>query len=93
MDKADKKVRNFRLQLTDASTHQRLWSLRFTKPVMLVASISSVVIVLVAIFCLIAFTPIRTFIPGYPDAQSRRQAVQNTLRIDSLQTRILQWEL
>ncbi len=93
MDKADKKVRNFRLALTDASTHQRLWSLRFTKPVMLVASISSVVLVLVVVFCIIAFTPIRTFIPGYPDAQSRRQAVQNTLRIDSLQTRILQWEL
>ena len=50
-------------------------------------------VVLVLFFCLIAYTPIRTFIPGYPDARSRRQAVQNSLRIDSLQTRILQWEL
>ena len=42
---------------------------------------------------MIAFTPVRTFIPGYPDAHSRRQAVQNALRIDTLETRILQWEL
>ena len=57
------------------------------------ACVSAVVVVVVGLYCLIAYTPIRTFIPGYPDARSRRQAVQNSQRIDSLQTRILQWEL
>ncbi len=93
MDKAEKKARNLRLTLLDAASHERLWSLRFSRTHMIVAAISSVVAVLVAVFCLIAYTPIRTFIPGYPNAQSRRQAVQNAQRIDSLQTRILQWEL
>jgi murein DD-endopeptidase MepM/ murein hydrolase activator NlpD len=94
MDKQqDKKIRNYRLSLVDATSHERLWSLRFTRSTFLVAAISAVVIVVVGLFCLIAYTPIRTFIPGYPDAHSRRQAVQNSLRIDSLETRILQWEL
>ena len=93
MDKPDKKNRNFRLTLVDATSHERLWSLRFSKSNLLVGGISAVVVVLLVIFSLIAFTPIRTFIPGYPDANSRRQAVQNVLRIDSLETRILQWEL
>lgn len=93
MDKADNKARNLRLTLVDAASHERLWSLRFSRTHMLVAGISSVVVVLVTVFCLIAYTPVRTFIPGYPDAQTRRQAVQNAQRIDSLQTRILQWEL
>lgn len=93
MDKAEKKARNLRLTLLDAASHERLGSLRFSRTHMIVAAISSVVAVLVAVFCLIAYTPIRTFIPGYPNAQSRRQAVQNAQRIDSLQTRILQWEL
>lgn len=93
MDKAEKKARNLRLTLLDAASHERLWSLRFSRTHMIVAAISSVVAVLLAVFCLIAYTPIRTFIPGYPNAQSRRQAVQNAQRIDSLQTRILQWEL
>ena len=93
MDKADNKTRNYRLTLLDANTHERKWSLRFTRTQMTVSVISAVVVVMVGFFCLVAYTPIRTFIPGYPDANSRRQAVQNALRIDSLQTRILQWEL
>ena len=89
----DKKIRNFRLSLVDATSHERLWSLRFSRSTFIVSLITAVVIVVVGLFCLIAYTPIRTFIPGYPDARSRRQAVQNSLRIDSLETRILQWEL
>lgn len=93
MDKADKKASNLRLTLIDATSHERLWSLRFSRTRFIIANISLVVVVFVVIYCLIAFTPVRTFIPGYPNAQSRRQAVQNAQRIDSLQTRILQWEL
>lgn len=93
MDKADNKTRNYRLTLLDVNSHERKWSLRFTRTQMTVGIISAVVVVMVGFFCLVAYTPIRTFIPGYPDANSRRQAVQNALRIDSLQTRILQWEL
>ena len=93
MEKLDKRPRNFRLSLVDAVSHERLWSLRFSRTAFVVACVSAAVIVVVGLYCLIAYTPIRTFIPGYPDAHSRRQAVQNALRIDSLQTRILQWEL
>lgn len=93
MEKPDKKVRSFRLLLQDSATHGRLWSVRFTRTQFIWAAVSGGLLLLLLIFGLIAFTPIRTFIPGYPDAQTRRQAVQNALRIDSLQTRILQWEL
>ena len=42
---------------------------------------------------LIAFTPIRTFIPGYPDARSKRAAIQNAVKVDSLENVIFRWEL
>ena len=77
----------------DAATHQRLWSIIFTRPAFIAAIVSLVVLLLVIFYLLIAFTPLRSFIPGYPDAQARRQAVQNAIRIDSLETQILQWEL
>lgn len=93
MDKPDKKDTSYRLTLQDVTAHERLWSLRFSRPQFIVGLISAVVVILVGIFSLIAFTPIRTFIPGYPDARTRRQNLQNALRIDSLETRILQWEL
>jgi len=93
MENLDKKSRNFRLSMVDAGSHERIWSLRFSQSAMIAAIVSAVVIVVVGLYCLIAYTPIRTFIPGYPDAYSRRQALQNAQRIDSLQTRIMQWEL
>ena len=93
MDKPDKKSRNFRLFLEEAASHERIFSLRFSQPQLVLGLISAVVLVVVGMFCLIAYTPIRSFIPGYPDTRTRREAVQTALRIDSLQTRILQWEL
>lgn len=88
-----KKTRRFRLALTDAVSHERLRSLTFTRTSFITAAVSAAVLLLVLLYLLIAFTPIRTFIPGYPDARARRQAVQNAMRIDSLETQILQWEL
>lgn len=93
MENKDKKARIFRLTMVDATTHGRIWSLRFSKTTMIVAITSAVVVFIVAIYCLIAYTPVKTFIPGYPDAHTRRQAVQNAQRIDSLETRIIQWQL
>ena len=95
MDKPERKKKNraFRLALVDAVSHERIWSFRYTRTAMIVAIVSAAVIIVLGIYCLIAFTPIRSFIPGYPGAISRRQAVQNALRIDSLETRIMQWEL
>ena len=85
--------RKFRAAVTDAASHERLWSIVFTKPAFIIVCISTAVLLLLIFFLLVAFTPLRTFIPGYPDAQARRQAVQNAIRIDSLETQILQWEL
>lgn len=88
-----KKTRKYRLALTDAVSHERLRSLTFTRTSFITAAVSAAVLLLVLLYLLIALTPIRTFIPGYPDARARRQAVQNAMRIDSLETQILQWEL
>lgn len=94
MDKPDKKKnRSYRLSLQDAISHERIWGLRFNRKTMIAALITGGVLVALILFCLIAFTPVRLLIPGYPSASSRRQAVQNAMRIDSLETKILQWEL
>ena len=47
----------------------------------------------VVIWCLIAYTPLRTFIPGYPDARSKRVAIQNAIKVDSLESVISCWEI
>ena len=89
----DNRPSRFRLVIIDDETHQHLFKLRFTKTTGTVAIISTVVMFTAIIFCLIAFTPVRTFIPGYPDARTKRAAIQNAIRIDSLESVIYRWEL
>ena len=83
----------FRLDFRREEPAERIWSRHFTRSGLVWTAISAAVILLLVNFCLIAVTPLRTFIPGYPDARSRQQAVRNAQRIDSLETQILRWEL
>ncbi len=95
MSKANKDNRpsKFRLALIDDKTHQHLFNIHFTKTQFFVAVISIIVVLTAIIYSAIAYTPIRTFIPGYPDAHSKRAAIQNAIRIDSLENVIYRWEL
>lgn len=87
------KVNNFRISLVNDESHKQLWGLRFTRSGLLVLIITIVVVDLALVFSLIAFTPVRTAIPGYPNAHTRREAIQNAIRIDSLENIIMRWEL
>lgn len=88
----EKKAQRYRLTLVNDSTHKHMWVLHFRKPSLLLATASTVVVGLLAAFCLIAFTPLRTFIPGYPDAHVQRAAVRNAMTVDSLENVIARWE-
>jgi len=60
----------------------------------LVACIICILVVgFMAAFAIIAYTPLRNTIPGYPDATTRYRNVQNAMRIDSLEKCIYRWEL
>ena len=95
MSKSNKEHRtsNFRLALIDNQSHKQLWTAYFTRTSFAIAIISVVVMLSAAIFSIIAFTPVRTFIPGYPDARSKRAAIQNAIKIDSLENVIYKWGL
>lgn len=95
MDKEKKESRNrsFRIQIKDNDTQEYLWSIRFSKTSFFVTAVSFVVMLCVLTYCAIAYTPIRTFIPGYPDARSKRAAIQNAIKVDSLERVISRWEL
>lgn len=93
MSGQNKKVQSYRLSISDGDTHENIWSRKFSRAAFAL-SVLSVFFVLVAIFfSLIAFTPVRVLIPGYPDANTRHTAIQNALKIDSLENAIFRWEL
>jgi murein DD-endopeptidase MepM/ murein hydrolase activator NlpD len=87
------KPRSFRLSLVDDMTHRRLWVVHFTKFGFLVRVISLIVVLFAIVYALLAYTPLRTSIPGYPNAHTKRAAIQNAIKIDSLEDVISRWEL
>lgn len=87
------KPRNFRLSLVDDMTHTKLWVVHFTKAGFMVRVISVVVVLFAIVYALFAYTPLRTSIPGYPSAHTKRVAIQNAIKIDSLESVISRWEL
>ena len=89
----DHKHRNFRLSIIDDQSHKQLWTVHFTRTSMFITVTTVTVVLCAVIFSIIAYTPIRTFIPGYPDARSKRAAIQNAISIDSLETVIYKWGL
>lgn len=95
MSKVNKSHRptKFRIVLIDHYTHRQLASLKISKTGIFIAVITFIVAFTAVIYSIIAFTPIREFIPGYPDAHSKRAAIHNAMRIDSLETVIYRWEL
>lgn len=83
----------YRITLLDNQTHRSIRTVKATKWRFIVISVSSVVVFILLIYCLIAFTPIRSFVPGYSDAYSKRIALENAIKIDSLESEITRWNL
>ena len=90
---ANKTKRGYRLNIVKESTEETVRSFRFTRIGAILAGITAFVVILGSLYALIALTPLRTTIPGYPDAHFRREAVSNAIKIDSLESAITRWKL
>lgn len=83
----------YRVTLIEDQTHKRLKAYRFSKLAAVIAAITCVVVLVFGIYAVIAFTPLRTTIPGYPNEYSKHVAISNAIKIDSLESVITRWEL
>ena len=89
----DHRTRQYRLSLVDNETHESLRSIRFNRPQLIYGIITGILALLLVAYLLFAITPLRTIIPGYPNEHSRREAVANAIKIDSLETAVARWNL
>lgn len=92
-EKKENKGSSLRIYVRNEDTKEYLWSLRLTKTSFFVTLVSFLVILCALVYCVIAYTPVKTFIPGYPDAQTKRTAIQNAIKVDSLERLIYRWEI
>lgn len=91
--KRSRLVRNlrnkFRLVVMNDQTLEEKFSLRLTPMNILVFGGTAALTLITVTLYLIAFTPLREYIPGYTDVQVRRNLVSMALRADSLQQQML----
>jgi murein DD-endopeptidase MepM/ murein hydrolase activator NlpD len=80
-----KLTHKYRMVLLNEDTFEEVGTMRLTR-LNLIAFFGIVLILLVVIvYSLIAYTNIREFIPGYPDAAMRQHIRANAMKLDSLE--------
>jgi murein DD-endopeptidase MepM/ murein hydrolase activator NlpD len=74
----------YRLVFFNDNTFEEVWHLRLSlfNVLSVIGTVSIFMTTLVIV--LIAFTPLREFIPGYPSKDMRREIILNALKLDSL---------
>lgn len=75
----------YRLIIYNDDTFEEIWYMRLSRLNVLAVFGTGAILLIALVSLLIAYTPIREFIPGYPEGDMRRTMVQNYARIDSLE--------
>lgn len=82
---AKKMLHKYRLVILNEDTFEERFAIKLTRlNVFVIVSLSSILMVAATIF-LIAFTPLREFIPGYSSTELKKQAIALSFKTDSLQ--------
>lgn len=61
---------------------------RFTARTMVMTLVTAVILIIIGVTVLIAFTPLREYIPGYTTGKMRQTLINNVLVVDSLEQEI-----
>lgn len=75
----------FRLVIMNDTTFEERFSLMLSPMNIFIWFGSFIILLVVLTTLIIAYTPLREFIPGYPDSDDRKQAQRNEIRADSLE--------
>jgi murein DD-endopeptidase MepM/ murein hydrolase activator NlpD len=89
MAKGDKSKNSWRdkykFAIYNDHTFEEVWRIRLTQYNAFLLISFLIFFIISATTCIIAFTNIREFIPGYPDVTMRRNILMSAIRLDSLE--------
>jgi murein DD-endopeptidase MepM/ murein hydrolase activator NlpD len=90
--KSDMLKNKYRVTIYNDTTLEQVSYFRISGLGAIISGAMLVIVVIATVTILIAFTGLREFIPGYPDATTREKIVITALRADSLEQKLHQWE-
>ena len=87
------RLRNkYRFSIMNDQTYKEVVRFRASWFNLIIAFGGFALLLILLVTLLIAFTPIREFIPGYPDGNTRKGYISNALKVDSLETQMAIWQ-
>ena len=75
----------YKLTIVNENTLEEVVGLHVSKPNGISVLLSVLTVLFVIASLIVAFTPLRNYLPGYMNSEIRAQVVDNALRVDSLQ--------
>ena len=81
----------YRLGIYNDTTFEQVFHVRLKGRGVLISIIVLIILLIVGTTILIAFTPLREFIPGYPNSSTRREILSNAMKVDSLEKVVASW--
>ena len=85
--------KKYRFSIFNDTTHEEIFAFRAYGALSIVTIVIAIMLLIASVTVLISFTSLRELIPGYPSAQTRKDLIQNAIKIDSLQNEINIWRL
>lgn len=83
-----KSPKRFRLTFINENTFSEVWTVKMTQTRVVLLIVAIAISIACIMATLIAFTPIRTLLPGYLKTSQRQENIINSMRIDSLTTQV-----
>lgn len=74
----------YKISILNENTLEEVVSLRVSKMNRFSVLLSALILVFVIVACVLIFTPLRNYLPGYMNSELRSQVVENALKFDSL---------
>lgn len=93
MAKREKTAKKLSITITDSESLAVLNSFTTTKKIIINLLILTILLIIALTYALISFTPLKHTIKGYPSTETQQLAIDNQLKIDSLEREISLWAL
>lgn len=77
-----------RLSMQNERSDDEVWYMHISPLNIIVGLLTFILVLFIAIFSTVTYTPILDFAPGYPGSKSREMIIENILQIDSLEQQI-----
>jgi murein DD-endopeptidase MepM/ murein hydrolase activator NlpD len=84
--------KKYRFSVYNDTDYEQVWKARLSGWLVFSIVIPVILICFFLFFLLIAYTPFRNLIPGYPDNATRQKIISNAIKLDSLENTIISWE-